>query len=552
MKNIIKSTIVLAAAAVLASGCIKETFPTGSTQTKDQVSQQPSAIDGILNSVPAAMVTTDTAGYLSGANAVHWDFGIAAIHMITEFMLEDVATLGDNPYYNRFYPWCLNQAQDDRYIYCAYFWDCYYPWIKSCNDVISLIDPETTLAQSQSQLGQALTYRAAFYLDLARLFIPKENNYIEIPDEIKGLTVPIVTEKTSEQDAGNNPRAPREEMYEFILNDLALAEKLLKDKGVNPNIPNIGVVYGLMARAYLEMGAEGDAGAYDNAIKYADLAISASGKTPLTMDEWQDPVNGFNKATANNSWLWGVGCTSENFNNICCYAAMMSCEGQWGYAPLSQLGINRATYEKINDNDFRKTSWLDEKAQPHGPLAGSAADGNVFIYGNDENPAAKPLEAMKFRPAQGNCTNYTVGNAMDAVMMRIEEMWFIKMEALAKTGKVGDATNLLKEFMDLRILDKSYSTARISDEQSFIDEMFFQKRVEFWGEGILIFDYKRLDKGITRGYEGTNHPAVWTFNCEGRSPQWNIVITRAEHQANKGIVNNPDPSQFVPNWTGAE
>ena len=90
------------------------------------------------------------------------------------------------------------------------------------------------------------------------------------------------------------------------------------------------------------------------------------------------------------------------------------------------------------------------------------------------------------------------------------------------------------------------------DLDSFIDEMFFQKRVEFWGEGILIFDYKRLDKGITRGYEGTNHPLVWAFNCEGRSPQWNIVITRGEYQSNTAIVNNPDPSQFTKNWTGAE
>ena len=161
MKNIIKATIVLGAAALLASGCIKETFPTGSTQTKDQVSKQPSAIDGLLNSIPAAMVSTGTAGHYS-SYGVHYDFGIGAIHMATEFMLEDIATLGDNPYYNRFYAWCMNQAQGDIYISCAYFWDCYYPWIKACNDVISLIDPETELAQSQSQLGQALAYRASF------------------------------------------------------------------------------------------------------------------------------------------------------------------------------------------------------------------------------------------------------------------------------------------------------------------------------------------------------------------------------------------------------
>ena len=109
-----------------------------------------------------------------------------------------------------------------------------------------------------------------------------------------------MTEKTSEQDANNNPRAKRSDMYEFILSDLALAEKLLAGKSLGYNTPNLGVVYGLMARAYLEMGADGDEGAYEKAITYADLAISTSGKTPLTQSEWQDPVNGFNNGAANN------------------------------------------------------------------------------------------------------------------------------------------------------------------------------------------------------------------------------------------------------------
>ena len=76
-------------------------------------------------------------------------------------------------------------------------------------------------------------------------------------------------------------------------------------------------------------------------------------------------------------------------------------------------------------------------------------------------------------------------------------------------------------------------------------EMLLQKRVEFWGEGILLYDYKRLDMGITRAYPGSNHAGVFKYNTVGRSPQWNIVITRAEFQSNTAIDdtnNNPDPS----------
>ena len=81
--------------------------------------------------------------------------------------------------------------------------------------------------------------------------------------------------------------------------------------------------------------------------------------------------------------------------------------------------------------------------------------------------------------------------------------------------------------------------------------MLFQKRIEFWGEGILIFDYKRLDQGYIRGYKGTNFPSSARFNIDGRSPQWNLVIPRTEYLYNKGIdesKNNPDPTGKLPEW----
>jgi hypothetical protein len=102
--------------------------------------------------------------------------------------------------------------------------------------------------------------------------------------------------------------------------------------------------------------------------------------------------------------------------------------------------------------------------------------------------------------------------------------------------------------MRTRIADGSYSCSAYTDFESFTDELLFQKRVEFWGEGVLFYDYKRLNKGITRKYSGSNHPAVWSFNSKGRSPQWNIVIPRNEHQNNDAIteeLNNPDPSKLL-------
>ena len=95
--------------------------------------------------------------------------------------------------------------------------------------------------------------------------------------------------------------------------------------------------------------------------------------------------------------------------------------------------------------------------------------------------------------------------------------------------------------------DKTYNRIQAgADFATFKKELLLQKRIEFWGEGILIYDYKRLDEGIDR--TASNHATVFKLKTEGRSPQWNIVITRVEFQSNTAInesCNNPDPSDKI-------
>ena len=469
-------------------------------------------------------------------------------------MLEDLAFGGTETGYNWAGGYAQNTSMSSEYIGCSYFWDAYYTYIKSCTDIISIINPETANSEDLNYLGIAHAYRAMFYLDLARLYEPKENAYTDV-SSVLGLTVPLVTEETTEESATNNPRLPREEMYAFILSELEKAETYLDPAANGYTKPSLGAVYGLYARAYLEMGASGDAGAYALAAEYADKAITTSGKTPLTQPQWEDPTTGFNSGAANNSWIWGLTTSSENLGNIICFTAHMSSEGSWGYAPFTKFSMSKATYEKISDKDFRKHSWLDPAyvenpagKQPYDyKFAGTADDKARFLSD------VVPYQSIKFRPAQGECVDYTTGNATDFPLMRVEEMYFIKAEALAANGDIPAGQAVLNDFMRNRITDGSYSCSAYTDLESFTDELLLQKRIEFWGEGILIYDYKRLAEGITRGYEGTNHASVFCYNSEGRSPQWNIVITRAEFQANKGITestNNPDPSGKLILWSG--
>lgn len=553
--------ISLMSLVVALAGCVSETLPQGSVQTQGQVSSSESALQAMANSIPASMMTSNFLGWASSDSyGDHTDFGIGSIHLRTDFMLEDMVTSGDNPYYNRFYSYVMNRNQGERYISCAYFWQCYYKWIKAANDIISLVNPEDASPEAVQYLAAAYTYRAMCYLDLARLYEPKENAYTDV-SAVLGLTVPIVTEATTEAQAKNNPRAPRERMYEFILADLAEAESLMNPSQKNYTSPTLAAVYGLYARAWLETGYWDDApdNAFEKAADYARRAILQSGKSPLTQAQWEDPVNGFNNGAASDSWIWGLTTSSENTINIITFTAHISSEGTWGYAPLSQICASRRFYERISEGDFRKNSWLDSlyiqnpsAGQPYSyKFSGTDQDKVNFLSGTEMNPPAVPYQNIKFRPYQGECSDYATGNCADHPLMRVEEMYFIEMEAVAQTD-LASAKSLLETFMDYRVTDGSY-VCEASDLETFIDEMLFQKRVEFWGEGVVFHDYKRHGKGILRGYPGTNEAAVYAFNCEGRSPQWNIVVTNAEYQYNDAIdsaTNNPDPSGKLVLWTG--
>lgn len=552
--------IIMVSIAFAAVGCVSETLPQGSVQTQEQVAESESALKAMANAIPASMMTSDVLGWVDSYGD-HTDFGIAGIHLRTDFMLEDLVTSGDNPYYNRFYAYVMNRSQGERYISCAYFWQCYYKWIKAANDIISLVNPVDATPEALGYLAAAYTYRAMFYLDLARLYEPKENAYTDVTP-VLGLTVPLVTEATTEEQAKNNPRVPREGMYEFILSDLAEAERLMSPLQMNYTLPSLASVYGLYARAWLEMGYWNDADsqmAFSKAAEYARKAIVQSGKTPLTQAQWEDPVNGFNNGAASDSWIWGLTTSSENTINIITFTAHISSEATWGYAPLSQICASKRFYDAVPEGDFRKNSWLDplylenpDAGLPYSyKFSGTDADKVNFLRGTEMNPPAVPYQNIKFRPYLGECSDYAVGNCADHPLMRVEEMYFIEMEAVAHSD-LGSAKILLEEFMDTRILDGTF-VCEASDLNSFLDEMLFQKRVEFWGEGVVFFDYKRLGKGIQRGYPGTNEAAVYAFNSDGLSPQWNIVVTNGEFQYNAGInssTNNPDPSGKLVLWNG--
>ena len=538
MKNILK--ISAAAFSILLGSCIKDVTPT-EIATEDQVT-----LETLVGGIPAALVKPESTGY-----KLAWDFALPAIHLATESMTGDIAITG-NIGYDWFQQWGANDALGPEYAVGALPWNNYYTWIMMANNVISLIDETdiaTLRAKERSYLGFAYAYRAMFYLDLVRLYEFKENT-VTRADDLLGLGVPIVLPETTEAQAKNNPRATVDEIYDSVIfPDLEKAGKLLENfMAPDKYTISLALVYGLKARAYLERGTDkNDAAAYRSAAEYARKAITASGRTPLTQEEWEDPANGFNNAESNNAWIWGLALPSESVANLMCFTVHMSCENDW--APYhAGRAINRNLYNSIYLRDFRRHSWLDPDRGSYS-YKSCRPDGKEYF-------AEKLADYVniKFRPAQGAYKDFKVGGAADHCCMRVEEMYFIEAEATAQAGDVQGGIRLLNEFMTkYRMMDGAvYDCSAQSTLKSFVNELMLQKRIEFWGEGIVMFDTKRLDMSSKRGYVGTNAPASYRLNVDGRAPYWNFVISRGETQNNTAIAkqNNPDPSGLVEPWKG--
>lgn len=554
MKNIyIKTLISLAVTSVMATGCIKDAVPT-SVATQDQVS-----LETMVRGIPAALVKVGSAGYASVGQA--WDFGLPAIHIATESMTGDLVVTG-NTGYDWFAQFGTNTALGADYAVAALTWDTYYSWIKMANDVIRLIsgtDVTSLSSTEKAYLGFAYTYRAMFYFDLVRLYEFKKNNYTTGSDDILGLGVPVVLPETTEAQAKNNPRQSVDYIYDnLIFPDLEKAEDLLEGYNATDKYTiSLALIYGMKARAYLERGtAKDDAGdsaasaeAYSKAADYARLAITTSGCTPLTQSQWEDPTTGFNSAGSNNSWIWGLAIPSESLNNLLNFTSHMSTENAWSaYGYDVGRAINKNLYNSINANDFRRHSWLDPDRSSYA-YKSCRPDGDTYF-----KQSLKDYANIKFRPAQGNYAEPMVGGAADHCCMRVEEMYFIEAEATAHSN-LAEATRLLNDFMNnYRMIDgATYDcSARATTIASFTNELMLQKRIEFWGEGIVMFDMKRLNMSTRRGYVGTNAPASYRLNTEGRAPWWNFVISRGETQNNPAVANqnNPDPSDCIKPWNG--
>ena len=536
MKKILKYTAILSVlASVVTTGCIKETFPTGSSISADQATASADALKSMTAAIHNYAANAEWAG-----SSVHSFYGLPSIGVHREVMCNDL-TIMDNPYgwYSQFQS---NQGLSSTSSHIQIFWLIYTKIIALSNDVIRMNpDLDAIVDTNKGYVGAAYAYRALAMLEMAQMHEFKANKYTS-KEGIEGLTVPYLHENMTVDYAKNNPRLTKAEAIEKIYELLDKAILLLDGHtpSTDKTLPDLAVAYGLYARTKLY---EGD---YANAKVYAEKALAAGSFSPLTKEQWTSVQNGFNNADSQSSWMLCIRTSSESIvvkRGIVNFTSFMSNENTYGYGGPgagAYVMVDKQFYNQISNADFRKLSW---KA-PAGHVLEAE---NLFVPATDSYPGAEALPeygALKFRPGEANPDDYLVGSAVDIPLMRMEEMKFIIAECDARNGDASSLIDIVKT------RNEGYTCTKTGTD--LIKEMFFQKRIEFWGEGIMFFDYKRCPELLTinRGYPGTNHPEFARFNVEGIAPWFNVPINGYEAQDNKALseTNNPDPSNTIQPW----
>lgn len=531
MKNIFKRIAVAGLAAPMAlTSCIDETFPTSGV-TSDQVAESSKSLESIVGSMAAYMKNWHT--WTTNA----FDFGYPAVFIAMNVQTNDMIQIYNG--YQHFSYWQDVQLYlNSDYVLSQINWYYLNFQVKAANEVIGMIDENTDDDYQKMSLAQAYAYRSATYLDMSRIyeFLPNEtiDGKNDAGNDVTGLTVPYVTPDMGSSELDNNPRRPHAEMVELLLADLQKSADLFQSTSsvrASKVSPDLAVVYGLMARVY--MWDEN----YPKAAEYARLAINTGSEyQPLTQTEWFDKTNGFNSSTFA-SWMWAIQQESNDEQVLTGqrsnWTSFMSPEDNLGYSGGygCSMKIDKALYDQINDADWRKLSW---KA----PSGSSLASRVPFIDATKGN-SFEDYVGIKFRPGGGVLNEASVTFATAIPLMRIEEMYFIEAEATAHTNAAQGKT-LLENFM--KTYRYSTYTCRASDTDGVVDECFLQKRIEFWGENVIFFDYKRLNKGVNRAYSGTNWPATSRFVTNGRPGWMNWPFVQFEENFNKGVAGYLNPN----------
>ena len=473
----LKSLIIVFSVLLLFS-CKDDFLDTAPEETisSEQLAQNPTALQAIINGIYASLRTFGV-----GGTTRHVDYGHMGIVAGLDMMSNDISMTAFH-WYGFFYNYDGRTQDASR---TSIIWITYYSQVAEANSIINSFEQDPTDESAKAILGQALALKSFSLFNLARIYAFSPMGH----DGDKGVPLP------DGASFDGKPRSAISDVYTRITADLERAIPLLANFSRSSTQElDQSVAQGLLAKVYLETG---------NWAGAADMAAQARANYSLmTSDEWLD---GFSDIS-NSEWMWGADIDNESSTVFASFFSHFDNTNN-GYAGALAVykTIDNLLYDAIPFTDVRKSAFVDP------------------INGHPDYPALAPLSNIKFRDP-----SFFEG---DYVYMRASEMVLVEAEAKARMG-AGDAADVLFELVSTR--DPGYVVSSNTDA-ALVEEIYFQRRVELWGEGTAWFDLKRLGKPLERDYVGSNHASFGLFNFPVEDLHFQWQIPEDEINANDAI-----------------
>lgn len=534
-----KSKILMLALASMSllSSCVDDADQ--STYLTEQRRQELLGDDatGVIDAAVTAMYNDMQDYYMT--NISHNYFGQKSFDYLTSLMGNDMVMTGrfgmSLNHYN-----CKYWAQS--YAATANRWYEYYKCIDDANKILialNNVDPEGESSLMQKYRAEALGFRGRAYLQLSYLY--QQSYYVgcedtewgkgEHYDYSESKCVPIVTDKTE----GDQPLSTVKQVMKQVTDDLEACYKIYENLGEIKTAANTdfdGTVAAMyLARAYMIMHQ------WDKALVYANAVCD---NYPVLENE-NDLLQGFSSLNLTDV-VFGCDITADNASVYRSWFSQMDAYGA-GYAAI---GVWRAGYgpfvDKIADDDVRLKWFCCDRS------TGVDIEGKRVTLQRDlQRKARCEYQSVKFIGAGrdavlanadairrgGSAPGWELG---DYIYLRSEEAYFMKMEILAHKKDLQGAKELLEQVMVTR--QPSYEYKGDMTTQALIKEINFQKRVEFWGEGIEFLDNRRLNIPLDRTSKDphNNHYSGSRFKIDQESRQFRYQIPIEEIENNKKLT----------------
>ena len=534
-----KSKILMLALASMSllSSCVDDADQ--STYLTEQRRQELLGDDatGVIDAAVTAMYNDMQDYYMTDIS--HNYFGQKSFDYLTSLMGNDMVMTGrfgmSLNHYN-----CKYWAQS--YAATANRWYEYYKCIDDANKILialNNVDPDGESSLMQKYRAEALGFRGRAYLQLSYLY--QQSYYVgcedtewgkgEHYDYSESKCVPIVTDKTE----GDQPLSTVKQVMKQVTDDLEACYKIYENLGEIKTAANTdfdGTVAAMyLARAYMIMHQ------WDKALVYANAVCD---NYPVLENE-NDLLQGFSSLNLTDV-VFGCDITADNASVYRSWFSQMDAYGA-GYAAI---GVWRAGYgpfvDKIADDDVRLKWFCCDRS------TGVDIEGKRVTLQRDlQRKARCEYQSVKFIGAGrdavlanadairrgGSAPGWELG---DYIYLRSEEAYFMKMEILAHKNDLQGAKELLEQVMVTR--QPSYEYKGDMTTQALIKEINFQKRVEFWGEGIEFLDNRRLNIPLDRTSEDphNNHYSGSRFKIDQESRQFRYQIPIKEIENNKKLT----------------